>query len=292
MVKTRDIMRLHKEAGLGLREIGRSLGISHSTVKDHLMRAEAAGLPWLLPEEMNDEVLEQLLFPRNTVKSRLGLEPDFKHIHKELKRKDVTLQLLWLEYKREYPDGYQYSHFCELYQKWRQDLDVSMRGNHKAGEKLFVDWAGQTVPITDKKTGETRPAYLFVAVLGASNYTYAEASLSQDLSSWINAHCRTLAYLGGVPHIIVPDNTKTAVNKVSYYEPELNATYQEMAAHYGTVIIPARPYKPRDKTKVEIGVQIAERWLLAPLRNRAFFSVNELNTALWSILVEINTRPF
>jgi len=197
MQKTREIMRLYSEMGLGLRAIARSLGISHSTVKDHLMRAEAARLSWPLPEEYNDRVLEQLLFPRKSNTLRSGTQPDFDHIHKELSRKGVTLQLLWQEYKRENLDGYQYSHFCELYHKWRQDLDISMRRVHKAGEKLFVDWAGQTIPVVDRKTGETRPAYLFVAVLGASNYTYAEASMSIDLSSWINAHCRTFASWAG-----------------------------------------------------------------------------------------------
>lgn len=291
MRKTREILRLKWEKGLAMRQIARSLNISHSTVTDHLARAELAGLSWPLPEDMNDDVLEELLFPsrQNRITSN---QPDFAYIHKELRKKGVTLELLWTEYKRECPDGYQYSWFCDLYHKWRDQVDVSMRQVHKAGEKLFVDWAGQTMPIVDRNTGETRPAYLFVAVLGASNYTYAEASLTQDLPSWIGAHCRALAFIGGVPLLIIPDNAKTAVVKPDYYEPDVHATYQEMADHYGTVILPARVRKPKDKTKAEKGVQFSENWLLAPLRNRTFFSLFELNQALRLSLENLNERPF
>lgn len=244
MRKTREILRLKWERGLAMRQIARSLNISHSTVKDHLAGAELAGLSWPLPEDMNDDVLEELLFPsrQNRITSN---QPDFAYIHKELRKKGVTLELLWTEYKRECPDSYQYSWFCDLYHKWRGQIDVSMRQVRKAGEKLFVDWAGQTVPIVDRNTGETRPAYLFVAVLGASNYTYAEASLTQDLPSWIAAHCKALAFIGGVPLLIIPDNAKTAVAKPDYYEPDVHATYQEMADHYGAVILPA----PSQKTQ-------------------------------------------
>jgi transposase len=245
MRKTREILRLKWEMGMGLRQIARSLNLSHSTVKDHLARAELAELFWPLPEGMTDAALEELLFPsrQNRVPSD---QPDFGYIHKELRKKGVTLQLLWTEYKKENQDGYQYSRFCDLYQKWRGQIDVSMRGVHKAGEKLFVDWAGQTMPIVDRDTGETRPAYLFVAVLGASNYTYAEANLTMNLSAWIAANCRVLAFIGGVPSLIVPDNTKTAVAKPDRYEPEIQATFQEFSDHYGTVILPTRARKPKD----------------------------------------------
>jgi transposase len=291
MRKTREILRLKWEMGMSRRQIARSLNLSHSTVNDHLARADLAGLSWPLPEGMTDDALEELLFP-----SRLGRVPDhqpnFAYIHKELMKKGVTLELLWTEYKRENHDGYQYSRFCDLYHQWRSQIDVSMRGIHKAGEKLFVDWAGMTLPIVDRETGETRPAYLFVAVLGASNYTYAEVSLSQDLPSWIAAHCRALTFIGGVPSLIVPDNPKTAIVKPDFYEPEAHITYQELADHYGTVILPARVRKARDKAKAEKGVQFSENWLLAPLRNRTFFSLFELNQALSIGLDEMNSRPF
>jgi transposase len=229
MRKTREILRLKWEMGMSRRQIARSLNLSHSTVNDHLARADLAGLSWPLPEGMIDDALEEQLFP-----SRHGRVPDhqlnFASIHKELMKKGVTLELMWTEYKRENHDGYQYSRFCDLYHQWRSQIDVSMRGIHKAGEKLFVDWAGMTLPIVDRETGETRPAYLFVAVLGASNYTYAEVSLSQDLPSWIAAHCRALTFISGVPSLIVPDNPKTAIVKPDFYEPEAHTTYQDYVA--------------------------------------------------------------
>lgn len=246
-----------------------------------------------LPDDIRDEDLENLLFPRGRHSaSGSRAVPDFDYVHKELSKKGVTLQLLWIEYKQENPDAYQYSHFCDLYKVWKKSLDISMRQVHKGGEKLFVDWAGQTVPIIDQLTGETQPAYIFVAVLGASNYTYAEASLSLALPSWISAHCRTFEYLGGVPLLIVPDNTKTAVIKADYYEPLLNQTYLEMAEHFNTTIMPARTRRPKDKAKVETGVQIVERWLLAPYRNRSFFSIYELNQTLKADLLVMNNKPF
>lgn len=214
-------------------------------------------------------------------------------IHRELRRKGVTLQLLWAEYKQMHPtEGYQYSQFCQRYYQWRQRLNLVMRQNHRAGEKLFIDYAGQTVPVTDPATGEVRQAQIFVAVLGASNYSYAEAMWTQELGPWIGAHCRALEFLGGVPAILVPDNLKAGVYRASRYEPEINATYQEMAAHYGTVVIPARPRKARDKAKVEAGVLLIERWILAALRNRQFFSLAELNEAIAELLVVLNDKPF
>lgn len=293
MHKTREIMRLSMEMGLSKREIARILAISHNTVSDHLNRAQAANLAWPLPDSISEEDLENLLFPRGRHSaSGSRATPDFDYVRKELSKKGVTLQLLWIEYKKENPDAYQYSHFCDLYKVWKKGLDISMRQVHKGGEKLFVDWAGPTVPIIDQLTGETQPAYIFVAVLGASNYTYAEASLSLALPSWISAHCRTFEYLGGVPLLIVPDNTKTAVIKADYYEPTLNQTYLEMANHYGTTIVPARTRRPKDKAKVETGVQIVERWLLAPYRNRSFFSIHELNQTLKADLLVMNNKPF
>lgn len=292
MRKVIEVLRM-KSLGLGIREIARSVGLAHSTVREYLQRAEAAGVSWPLPEGTHHGVIEKDLFPEDTVSKAKGRqEPDFKLIHKELKRKGVTLQLLWREYKEQYPDGYERSQFCYLYHHWEKGLDVVMRQNHRAGEKVFVDWAGQTVNIVDLATGEIRKAYVFLAVLGASNYTYAEAFLSMDLFSWISAHCNTLNFFGGVPKIIVPDNTKTGVTHHSFYEPDLNPTYHDMAVYFNTVIIPARPKKPRDKAKVEGGVEIAERSIMAPVRNRVFHSLGEFNQAIRQGLTKLNNDPF
>lgn len=293
MRKIKEILRLKHEVGLGLRQIARSQGLSHSTVSDYLARAEAAGIAWPLPEDLDEAALEARLFPGNASEAGRGrAEPDWAQVHQELRRKGVTLQLLWLEYKQEHPDGYQYSRFCDLYHRWRQSLDIPMRQVHRAGEKVFVDWAGLTVPVADPATGEVRDAYVFVGALGASNYTYAEASLTQEQPAWIMAHCRMFEHFGGVPALIVPDNPKTAVTKACRYEPGLNRTYEDMAAHYGAVVIPARPSKPRDKAKVETAVQIVERWVLAPLRHRTFFSLAELNRAIREGIEALNNRPF
>lgn len=219
--------------------------------------------------------------------------PDFPRIHEELSRhKHVTLQLLWEEYKASHSDGYQYSRYCELYHRWVRKLDVVLRQDHRAGEKLFVDHAGPSVPIVDPKTGEVHQAAIFVAVLGASNYTYAEATWKRDLPCWIGSHVRTLEFLQGVPAVIVPDNWKTGVKDPCYYEPDLNPTYHDFAEHYGTVILPARIRKPRDKAKVENGVLVVERWILAALRHRTFFSLAALNEAIGELLVRLNQRKF
>ena len=293
MRKIREVLRLHWEAHLSARKIGESCSISQTTATLYLNRAEAAGLSWPLPPELDDGALERLLFP--TQPSRAPTphpQPDWASIHQELKQKGVTLQLLWQEYQATYPDGLQYSQFCALYRRFARKLDLALRQEHKAGEKLFVDFAGQTVPVVNPATGEERAAHIFVAVLGASNYTYAEATWSEDLPSWILAHVHAFEFLGGVPAMVVPDNLKAAVSKACRYEPDLNPTYQEMATHYGTAILPARVRKPRDKAKVEVGVQIVERWILAVLRKRTFFSLAELNSAMRSLLERLNDRPF
>ena len=207
-------------------------------------------------------------------------EPDWASLHRELRRPGVTLMLLWQEYRASAPEGYGYSRFCELYEAWESRLSPIMRQVHPAGERLFVDYAGQTVELVDGRTGEVRTAQIFVAVLGASSYTYAEASWTQTLPDWIGAHVRALAFFGGVPRQIVPDNLKAGVLKANWYEPGLNPTYQDLASHYGTAILPARPRRPRDKAKVEVGVQVVERWILARLRNQRFFSLAELNSAI------------
>lgn len=291
--KIKEVLRLKVEHRLSDRQIASSCSISHITVKGYIRRAEEAGLSWPLPPDLDDSALEELLFPApQKIPEEERNIPPLDYLHKELRRKGVTLQLLWHEYKEANPNGYQYSQFCEHYRRWKAKLDVSLRHEHKAGEKLFVDYAGQTVPIVDSQTGEVREAQIFVATLGASNYTYAEATLSQDLPSWINCHVHAFEFFQGTPDIVVPDNTKSGVTKACRYEPDINPTYQDLAEHYGTTIIPARTYKPRDKAVVESAVLMVERAVLAPLRNRTFFSLAELNGAIWEKIEGLNDRKF
>lgn len=293
MRKIKEILRLKWEKGLSTRQIAESCDISRSTIKDYLDRAHINGLTWPLPEYLDDVAIEQLLFPPAAhIDTNKRLMPAMEYIHRELKKKKVTLQLLWYEYKRANPQGYQYSQFCERYHQWRKNIDVCLRQSYRAGEKLFVDYAGQTILVTDSFSGKTREAYLFVAALGASNYTFAWASFSQDLPCWISAHVRALDYFGAVPELIVPDNLLSGVTKANYYEPDINPTYLNLSLHYGTVIIPARVRKPKDKAKVETAVKIAEMWILAALRNHTFFSLEELNKAVSEKLIELNERKF
>ncbi len=290
--KIREILRLLWFCGLGVRQTARSCTVSHATVLEYQRRAEEAGLCWEEVKAMAPVRLEQQLFPQVAKPSSRPL-PDWNEVYLELKSPGVTLQLLWDEYKAEHPeDGYQYSRFCELYGEWRGRLDLSMRQVHKAGEKLFVDYCGQTVPVTDPSTGESYPAQIFVAVLGASNYTYAEATRSQQLPDWIGSHQRTFEFFGGVTELVIPDNLKSGVKKPCRYEPDLNPTYQDLATHYATAVIPARVRRPKDKAKVEVGVQVVERWILACLRHRKFFSLSELNEAIRELLERLNNRPF
>jgi transposase len=294
MRKIREILRLRYEAGLSNRQIARSCSVGRATVADYLRRAAAAGLSWPLPERMDETRLERLLFPPppSIPPSERPL-PDWSDIHTELRRKGVTLALLWEEYKADHPhDGYQYSRFCDLYREWRGKLDVCMRQDHRAGEKMFIDYCGQTVPVIHPRTGEIREAQIFVAVLGASSYTYAEATWTQGLPDWIASHQRAFAYFKGVTELLVPDNLKSGITKACRYEPDINPTYRDMASHYGTAVIPARVRRPRDKAKVEAGVQVVERWILAALRKRTFFSLDELNDAIAELLERINNRPF
>ena len=293
MRKIREILRLKHECGRSNREIGISCGVGSSTVSDYLQRAKTAGLNWPLPVELSDQALEQILFPSSGPRVATRDTPDFAEIHKELQsRKSMTLSLLWEEYKEKHTDGYQYSWFCQSYRNWASRLDVVMRHEHRAGEKLFVDYAGQTVDVINRETGEIYKAQIFVAVLGASNYTYAEATMSQQLEDWIGSHVRAFAYFGGVPEAVIPDNLKSGVSKTCRYEPDINPTYHDLARHYQTVILPARPRKPRDKPKVEVGVQIVERWILARLRKHTFFSLVDLNREIRSLLGQLNSRPF
>jgi transposase len=292
MRKTREILRLHYTAGLANRAIARTLKLSPATISDCLARARAAALPWPLPESLSECNLEARLYPPPPGPGRFRPLPDWATVHRELQRKGVTLLLLWQEYKTAHPGGLMYSAFCDHYRAWASRLDVVLRQEHRAGDKLFVDYAGQTVPVTDRLTGETRPAQIFVAVLGCSNYSYAEATWTQTLPDWLGSQVRALEYFGGAPAAIVPDNLKSAIKRAHRYDPDLNPAYQDFAEHYGVAVLPARVRKPRDKAKVEAGVLVVERWILARLRHRTFFLLAELNTAIAALLQELNTRPF
>ena len=280
---------------LGQDQIARSCSISQATVHRYLERAESAGLTWPLPEDHDDRRLNELLFPARpdypASVPRPGL--DFSEVHRQMQaNRFVTLQLLWEEYREKQSGGYGYSRFCELYKRWNRNRNVTLRQDHRAGEKLFVDWAGPTVLIHDGRTGETEPASLFVAVLGASTYTFAYAARGQHLANWIDCHVRAFEFIGGTTKLIVPDNPRTGVDRACRYEPDLNRTYSEMAEHYGTAIMPARPYKPRDKAKVENAVLLVERWILAALRHHRFVALGELNDAIAVLLERLNNRPF
>jgi transposase len=294
MRQVREILGLGF-AGISRHEIARRTGLAPSTVRETLKRFASTGLVWPLAAEVTDAVLEGSLYKNAGTKQghRRQAEPDWAAVHRELKRKHVTLSILWDEYIEQHPDGYRYSRFCDLYRGWEGKLSVTMRQAHAGGEKLFVDYAGDRAPVViNRLTGEVRDAWIFVAVLGASNFTYAEATWTQGLADWIGAHTRALEAIGGAPRLIVPDNTKTAVIKASLYEPSVNRTYTEMAAHYDTAILPARPRKPRDKAKVEVGVLIMERWILGRLRNQRFYSLAELNAAIRALLIRVNDeRP-
>ena len=292
MRKIKEVLRLRAQ-GLSDRKVARSVKVARTTVRRIRRRAEAAGLGWPLPEDLTESALEAMLFPPHPPPGVYPRPlPDWKHIHAELRRDGVTLQLLWLEYKEAHPDGFQYSRFCDLFRQWKDCLDPVLRQEHKAGEKTFVDYAGQTVPVVDPETGEVREAQIFVGVLGASNFTFAEATWTQSLADWTASHVRMFEYFGGVSELLTPDNLASGVSKACRYDPEVNPTYQELATHYGTAVLPTRQASPRDKAKVETGVLVAERWLLAPLRNHTFFSLAELNREIACLLDSLNDRPF
>ena len=293
-MKLKEVLRLHS-LGLSQHNIARSCSISQSTVHEYVSAAEVAGIKWPLPEDWDDQQIEKTLFPQRPALAvwRKHPEPDWPQVHQELQtHKDLTLQLVWQEGRESHPEGYAYSRFCDLYRRWLKKLDLVLRQEHRAGEKMFVDYAGATIPIYDPQTGEVQPAAVFVAVLGASSYTFAEATSGQDLRNWIGSHIRAFEFFSGVVEVVVPDNLKSAVTHPSYYEPELNPTYRDLGEHYGVAIIPARPYRPRDKAKAEAGVQVVQRWIVAALRKHKFFSLAEANQAIAGLLVRLNQRPF
>ena len=292
MRKIHEVLRLHHECGRSNRDIARAVGASPTTVADYMRRARLAGLAWPLDEALTQPALEAVLFPPRPGSGVRRPEPDWAAVHRQLGRSGVTLDLLWQEYRESYPEGYQYSAFCEHYRAFAGSLPVTLRQSHAPGERLFVDYSGQTVTIIDVATGEERQAQVFVAVLGASSYTYVEATWTQGLGDWIGAHVRCFEFLGGVPELLVPDNLKSGVTHPCRYEPDLNPSYQELASHYGVAVLPARVRKPRDKAKVEAGVLLAQRWILARLRHQRFFSLAAVNTAIRPLLEALNAHPF
>jgi transposase len=295
MRKIHTVLRLHFESGLSRRAIAKSQSISYGTVANYLHRAHSAGLNWPLPEAMGEHELTAALFPERAPDNthKRFTEPDYPRIHLELKSVGMTKQLAWEEYRQIHPDdGYSYSQFCHRYLLWLQRQQRSMRQTHVAGEKVFVDYCGPTVPIVNPDTGDCSFAQIFVAALGASNYTFACATLSQREADWIEAHTKAAEFFGGWAQLTIPDNLKSGVAKPHRYIPVLNASYEQWADHYATAIIPARPYKPKDKAKVENAVLVVERWILAKLRHYTFFSLGQLNAAIADLLVDLNNRPF
>jgi transposase len=292
MRNIREVLRLHHEQHLTNRQIARSCVISRESVRKYLHRAKAAQLPWPLPAALDDEQLENQLFPSGEIKSSELAYPDWSVVHQQLKKKGVTLLLLWEEHRAAHPHSASYSRFCEHYRNFLVTLEPVMRQHHVAGEKLFVDFSGLILEWIEPSTGEILVAQIFVAVLGASNYTYVEALPDQSLPSWTGAHVRAFEFFGGVPRIVVPDNLKAGVTKAHYYDPDINLTYQEMACHYGVAVVPTRVRAPKDKAKVEVGVQGIERRILAVLREHTFMSIADINAAMAPLLKAYNERPF
>jgi transposase len=292
MRKIRDVLRLKFEVQLSHQKIAAATGISKGAVTNAVQRALQSGLSWPLPADLDDSRLEALLYRQAAPRREYAL-PDYALMHQELKRKGVTLQLLWEEYTAAQGElGYRYSQFCSHYHEYRGTLARSMRQVHRAGEKVFIDYSGDTVAVIDARTGEVRSAEIFVATLGASKYAYAEATWTQTLPDWIASNIRMLEFFGAVPSLWVPDNLKAAIKQACRYEPEATSTYGECAQHYGAAILPARPYRAKDKAAVEMSVLVVQRWILARLRNRQFFSLHELNAAIAELLVDLNRRPF
>jgi transposase len=296
MRQIRQTLQLHYQAGLSYAQVARALGVAKSTVGKTVSLARAAGVDWALAQSLSDEELDARLYRPPAPRASRRLEPDFAHVHQELKRPGVTLMLLWEEYQRAQTQtgepAYKYTSFCVKYAAWAACLKRSMRQTHIGGEKLFVDYAGQTVAIVNAATGEITRAQVFVAVLGASNYTYACARATQSAADWIGAILDALEFFGGVPRLIVPDQTRALIARPDRYEPTANRLVEELCAHYAVAVLPARQAHPRDKPKVEVGVQVVERWILARLRNRTFFSLAELNAAIAELLVVLNARAF
>jgi transposase len=294
MRKIKEVLRLHFEQKLGQRQIARSVQMSQSTVHEYLARAQAAGIAWPLDEQWDEERLSAALFPPGQPASKPPKRalPDFVHLRQQLQQhRELTLELLWEEYREQNPAGYSYSRFCKLYRRWKRQQDVVLRQDYRPGEKLFLDWAGATLPL-QQRDGSIARAALFVCALGVSSYTYAEAVADQQMTNWLTVQRNALEFYGGCPQLLIPDNTRTGVSRACLYEPDLNPTYQEFAAHYQVAVMPARPRKPRDKAKVESAVQVVQRWIVMRLRHRVFLSLTEMNEAIRELLTYLNQRPF
>lgn len=293
MRKIKEVLRLTWACNQSQRQVAQQCSLSRPCVRNYLARADEAGLSWPLPAELDDGQLERLLFPLAPKPALVERTvPDWTTVFTDMKQKNVTKFLLWQEYRGLHPNGYNYSWFCDHYRRWLGQRDLSMRQNHRAGEKLFIDYAGHTIPVINRHTGEITEAQIYVAVMGASNYTFAEATASQSLPGWIGSHQRAFEFFGGVTELLIPDNLKSGVTTPHRYEPDLNPTYSDMAQHYGVAVIPARVRRPKDKAKAEVGVQIVERWILAALRHHTFFSLHQLNQRIGELLVHLNDRPF
>lgn len=291
MRHVREILRLRLFCGRTTREIGRLLKVSHSTVQKYEKGIRSLGLDWVKISTMSDDELSAVVRTK-PVRDESKPLPDYCQIHQDLRRPGVTLTLLWHEYKAAHPDGYQLTQYCQLYREFARTLRVVLRQTYTPGDVMFVDYAGQTMLIYDRQTGVVSHAQIFVAVLGASNYAFAEATADQTTESWVGSHVHAFEYFDGVPVKVVPDNLKAGVTKACRYEPEINRAYADMIAHYATAVIPARVLRPQDKAKVEAGVQLVERWILAALRNQKFFSLVELNKAIRELLIKLNERAF
>jgi transposase len=294
MRKLKELARLRYEAGRTLDEIAASAGVARSTVQTALARMIRVGVSWPWPVDLAEEALHAQLYPNKPGRRPMAAMalPDCSAIRQQLSRKGVTRRLLWREYRDQHPDGLEYSQFCEVYRCWRKTQDAVMRFSHEPGDKLFVDYAGMTLPLIDRHTGELRPVQIFVATLGHSSYTFAEATMSQSAPDWLASHVRGFAFFGGLPQAIVPDNLKSGVLRAHRYEPDINPAYQDLASHYGVAILPARAATPRDKASVESAVQVVERWILAPLRDVEFFSLAQINTAIGPLLAGLNEAAF
>lgn len=292
MRKAREVLRLGLMLDLSARQIGTMAEVSPNTAQRYIRLAHEAGLAWSDIAALSDASLKTLLYPKHFHPLGRQPEPNWEEASREMSRKGVTLLLLWHEYREIHPDGLSYPTYTQHYRAYRRLQGIVMRQDHKAGEKLFVDYSGLTMPITDPVTGAVAQAQVFIGVLGCSKYTYLEATASQTIPDWIGSHVRMFEYFGAVPQILVPDNLKSAVSKAHLYDPEINPTYQELAKHYGVAVIPARAYKPRDKADAENGVRLAQRWVLAALRNYTFHSLHDLNRAMRLLMEKLNQRSF
>lgn len=290
MRKIKECLRLFHEGRLSRNQIARALDLSRATVQDYCHRLENAGLSWTELLALSEADLERKLFKKAETPRRRP-EPDAAHLHAELRRRGVTLQLLWEEYKREHPDGLGYTQFCERYHAFNKSLKVYLRQTHVGGERAYVDYSGFRPAVVDLETGEVRQVEIFVYCWGASHALYAEAQESQSLENWVMGHVRAFEFFGAVPHGVVPDNLKAAVTRAHLYDPDINATYCALAEHYGFAVLPARPYKPKDKAKAEVGVQIVQRWIVAALRHYVFHSVGQMNVRIRELLTTLNERP-